>query len=90
MRVWQIALDSQKHETYALQAQINIRLSEIGTFLYWIVRHKYKIIYKKRFGVLILYWINRNIGLSSIGLNEMYCMWTLVICQYLFNYIDMY
>jgi hypothetical protein len=22
---------------------------------------------------LIWYWINRNIGLNSIGLNEMYC-----------------
>jgi hypothetical protein len=33
MRVWQIALDSQKHEKYALQAKINIGLSEIGTFL---------------------------------------------------------
>ena len=32
MRVWQIAFDSQKHEKYALQAQINIGLSEIGTF----------------------------------------------------------
>ena len=55
MRVWQIALDSQKHEKkYALQTQINIGLSEIGTFLYWIIRHiKYKRIYKKWFGVLI-------------------------------------
>jgi hypothetical protein len=34
MRVWQIALNSQKHKRYALQAQINIGLSEIGTFLY--------------------------------------------------------
>jgi hypothetical protein len=33
MRVWQIALDSQKHEKYAFHAQINIGLSEIGTFL---------------------------------------------------------
>ena len=32
MRVWEIAFDSQKHEKYALQAQINIGLSEIGTF----------------------------------------------------------
>jgi hypothetical protein len=55
MRVWQIALDSQKHEKYALQAQINIQfgLSEIGTFLYWIIRHRYKRIYNKWFGVLI-------------------------------------
>jgi hypothetical protein len=29
MRVWQIALDNQKHEKYALQAQINIGLSKI-------------------------------------------------------------
>jgi hypothetical protein len=72
-RVWQIAFDSQKHEKYALQAQIDIRLSEIGTFLYWIIRYRYKGIYKKWFGVLIWYWINRIIGLSSIGLNEMYC-----------------
>jgi hypothetical protein len=35
----------QKHEKYALQAQIYIGLSEIGTFLYWILRHKYKRIY---------------------------------------------
>jgi hypothetical protein len=47
MRIWQIAFDSQKHEKYALQAQINIGLSEIGTFLYWIIRHKYKGIYKE-------------------------------------------
>jgi hypothetical protein len=53
MRVWQIALYSQKHEKYAFQAQINIGLSEIGTFLYWIIRHTYKRIYKKWFGVLI-------------------------------------
>ena len=53
MRVWQIAFDSQKHEKYALLAQYNIRLSEIGTFLYWIIRHEYKGIYKKWFGVLI-------------------------------------
>jgi hypothetical protein len=53
MRVWHIAFDSQKHEKYALQAKINIGLSEIGTFLYWIIRHKYKGIYKKWFGVLI-------------------------------------
>jgi hypothetical protein len=39
MRVWHIAFDSQKHEKYALQAQINIGLSEIGTFLYWIIRN---------------------------------------------------
>jgi hypothetical protein len=42
MRVWQIAFDSQNHEKCALQAQINIGLSEIGTFLYWIIRHKCK------------------------------------------------
>jgi hypothetical protein len=30
MRVWQIVLDSQKHEKYALQAQINIGLSDIN------------------------------------------------------------
>ena len=42
MRDWQIAFDSQKHEKYALQAQNDIGLSEIGTFLYWIIRHKYK------------------------------------------------
>ena len=53
MKVWQIAFDSQKHEKYALQAQINIGLSEIGTFLYWIIRHKYKGIHKKWFSVLI-------------------------------------
>jgi hypothetical protein len=41
MKVWQIAFDSQKHEKYALQAQNSIRLSEIGTFLYWIIRYKY-------------------------------------------------
>jgi hypothetical protein len=40
MRVWQIAFDSQKHEKYVLQAQINIGLSEIGTFLHWIIRYK--------------------------------------------------
>jgi hypothetical protein len=39
MRVWQVAFDSQKHEKYALQAQNNIGLSEIGTSLYWIIRH---------------------------------------------------
>jgi hypothetical protein len=50
---WQIAFDSQKQEKYALQAQFDIGLSEIGTFLYWIIRHKYKGIYKKWFGVLI-------------------------------------
>jgi hypothetical protein len=39
-RVWQIALDSQKHEKYALQAQINIAgLSENVTFLYWIIKN---------------------------------------------------
>jgi hypothetical protein len=66
-RVWQKAFDSQKREKYALQAQINIGLSEIGTFLYWIIRirYKYKGIYNKMFGVLIWYWINRIIGLSS-------------------------
>jgi hypothetical protein len=53
MRVWQIALDNQKDEKYALQAQISIGLSEIGTFLYWIIRHKYKRIYKKWFCFLI-------------------------------------
>jgi hypothetical protein len=53
MRVWELALDSQKHEKDALQAQINIGLSEIETFLHWIIRHKYKRIYKKWFGVLI-------------------------------------
>jgi hypothetical protein len=53
MKVWQIAFDSQKHEKYALQAQHNIGLSKIGTFLYWIIRYKYKRIYKKWFGVLI-------------------------------------
>jgi hypothetical protein len=78
MRVWQISFDSQNHEKYALQAQINIELSEIGTFLYWIIRHKYKGIYKKWFGVFICYWINQNIGLSSIGLNEMYCTGSLL------------
>jgi hypothetical protein len=47
MRAWQIAFVSQKHEKYALQAQINIGLSEIGTFFtfIWIIRHKYKGIY---------------------------------------------
>jgi hypothetical protein len=30
----------------------------------------------KWFGVLIWYWINRNIGLSSIGVNEMYYIYT--------------
>jgi hypothetical protein len=53
MRVSQIALDSQKHEKYVLQAQINIGLSEIGTLQYWIIRHKYKRVHKKGFGVLI-------------------------------------
>ena len=85
MRVWQIAFDSQKHEKYALQVQINIGLSEIGTFLYWIIRHKYKGIYKKWFGVLIWYWINQNIGLSSIGLNEMYCISFEVMSQRFIN-----
>jgi hypothetical protein len=51
MKVWQIAFDSQKHEKYALQAQNNIGLGEIGTF--WIIRYRYKGIYKKWFGVLI-------------------------------------
>jgi hypothetical protein len=53
MKVWLIAFDSQKHEKYALQAQNGIGLSEIGTFLYWIIRYKCKGIYKKWFGVLI-------------------------------------
>ena len=44
---------AKKHEKYALQAQINIGLSEIGTFLYWIIRHKYEGIYEKWCGVLI-------------------------------------
>jgi hypothetical protein len=35
MKVWQIAFDSKKHKKkYALEAQNNIGLSEIGTFLY--------------------------------------------------------
>jgi hypothetical protein len=34
MKVCQIAFGCQKHENYALQAQNNIGLSEIGTFLY--------------------------------------------------------
>jgi hypothetical protein len=40
MRVRQIAFDNQKHEKYVLQAQNNIGLSEIGTFLYsiWIIK----------------------------------------------------
>jgi hypothetical protein len=42
MKVWQIAFDSQNHEKYALQAQNNIGLDEIGTFLYWIIRYEYK------------------------------------------------
>ena len=45
--------NGQKHEKYALQTQIYIGLREIGTFLYWIKRHKYKGTYKKWFGVLI-------------------------------------
>jgi hypothetical protein len=53
MKVQQIAFDSQKHEKYALQAQNDIGLSEIGTFIYWIIRYRYKGIYKKWFGVLI-------------------------------------
>jgi hypothetical protein len=53
MKVWQIAFDSQKHEKYALQAQNDIGLSEIGTFLFWIIRYKYKGIYKKWLGVLV-------------------------------------
>jgi hypothetical protein len=52
MRVLQIAFDSQKHEKYALLIQNNIGLSEIGTFLNWIIRYRYKGIYKKWFGVL--------------------------------------
>jgi hypothetical protein len=52
MRVWQIAFDSQKHEKYTLQAQIHIGLSEIGTFLYWITRYRYKGIYKTRNGLV--------------------------------------
>jgi hypothetical protein len=82
MKVWQIAFDSQKYEKYALQAQNNIGWGEIGTFSYWIIRYEYKRIYKKLFGVLIWYWISRIIGLSSIGLNEMYCSaiyWKLLI-----------
>jgi hypothetical protein len=39
MKVWQIAFDSRKHEKYALQAQNDIGLSEIGTFLDWIIRY---------------------------------------------------
>jgi hypothetical protein len=74
MKVCWIAFDGQKHEKYTLQAQNDIGLSEIGTFLYWIIRYKYKGIYKKWLGVLIWYWNNRIIGLSSIGLNEMYCI----------------
>jgi hypothetical protein len=42
---------------YAFQAQIDIGLNKIGTFLYWIIRYEYKGIYKKWFGVLIWYWI---------------------------------
>jgi hypothetical protein len=53
MKVWQIPFDSQKHGKYAPQAQNNIELSEIGTFLCWIIRYEYKGIYKKWFGVLI-------------------------------------
>jgi hypothetical protein len=53
MKVWQIPFDSQKHGKYALQAQNNIGLSKIGTFLYWIIRYKYKGKYTKWFGVLI-------------------------------------
>jgi hypothetical protein len=30
---------------------------------------------------LIWYWINRNIGLSSIGLNEMYCIALVIIIE---------
>jgi hypothetical protein len=44
--------DSQKHEKYALQAQNNIGLSEIRTFLYWIIRYNYKGIYKIRNGLV--------------------------------------
>jgi hypothetical protein len=55
MRVWQIALDSQTHmkNMHFKHKLILIGLSKIGTFLYWIIRHKYKRIYKKWFGVLI-------------------------------------
>jgi hypothetical protein len=53
MKVWQIAFDSQKHQKYVLQAQNDIGLSEIGTFLYWIIRYEFKGIYKEWFGVLI-------------------------------------
>ena len=53
MKVWQIAFDSQKHEKYALQAQNDTGLSEIGTFSYWIIRYKYKGICKKWFGIFI-------------------------------------
>jgi hypothetical protein len=48
-----LPFDSQKHGKYALQAQNNIGLSEIETFLYWIIRYRYKGKYKKWFGVLI-------------------------------------
>jgi hypothetical protein len=41
VKVWQIAFGSQKHEKYAVQAQNNFGLSEIGTFLHWIIRYKY-------------------------------------------------
>jgi hypothetical protein len=43
MKVCQIAFGSQKHEKYALQVQNNIGLSEIGTFLHWIIRYKYNL-----------------------------------------------
>jgi hypothetical protein len=46
-------LTAKNIKKYALQAQNNIGLSEIGTFLYWIIRYKYKGIYKKWFGVFI-------------------------------------
>jgi hypothetical protein len=53
MRVWQIAFDSQNMKNMHFRHKCNIGLSEIGTFLYWIITHKYKGIYKKWFGVLI-------------------------------------
>jgi hypothetical protein len=40
-------------KTMHFRHKLIIGLSEIGTFLYWIKRHKYKGIYKKWFGVLI-------------------------------------
>jgi hypothetical protein len=53
MKFGKLLLTAIKHEKYAPQAQNNIGLSENGTFLYWIIRYKYKGIYKKWFGVLI-------------------------------------